>query len=47
MTIVMDGVTQLIRVYEKGIVVKRALFMNGDKPIIGELYLLLEEQIRG
>ena len=45
--IVLDGVTQLIRVYEDGTVVKRALFMNGNKPIIGDLYLLLEKQIRG
>ena len=45
--IVLDGVTQLIRVYEKGTVVKWTLFINGDNPNIGELYLLLEKQIRG
>ena len=45
--IVLDGVVQMIRVYENGAVVKKAVFINGDKPVIGDLYLLLEEQIRG
>lgn len=45
--IVLDGVVQMIRVYENGAVVKKAVFINGDKPVIGDLYILLEEQIRG